>query len=329
MSRSWKLISRLFICLFLIISSLSLFSFSNYEEREYYTWRISNKLLNSINDTVLIYPKRWYNDIRTQYYKDSTINGLFSWLFYKRNGEHFFTMTPYKEGAVSRQWRNIIENIDYYKKEACYYRFDTDLKRIYFSSSDEQDNKSCLCEDSVINCPYYDTLLKQYKAYSNPSQVFRNCNYFIAMSSHNFMYSLIYFKGKRTDSIKNSVYDFRNGRILPSRLTSNLLLRNDTLFGCTYPKHCFDSTFTYLKFIEFFYIYEGIAHSLTDSNSISKYFETKQIMITNRVRYSSILRLVDVVDSTLILWNEGTKQYYYYDYINKKFFDPVIKIIDD
>ncbi len=306
-----------------------MFSFSNYEEREYYTWQISNKLLNSTTDTVFVYSQRWYNGIRTQYYKDSTIDGLYNWLFYKHNGEHFFTMTSYSDHSMTFIDDNIVLHQNFKSKESNTYRFDTNLKQVYYSKINDPNKNRCLCEDSVINSPYYDTLLKQYKAYSNPFQVFRNCNYFIAMSSQNFMYSLIYFKGKCTDTIENSVSELRKGRMLPSRLPSNLLLRNDTLFGCTYPKHCFDSTFTYLKYMEFFYIYEGIAHSLTDSNSISKYFETKQIKITNRIQGTSILRLVDVVGSSLILWNEETKQYYYYDYINKNFFDPVIKIIDD
>ena len=35
------------------------------------------------------------------------------------------------------------------------------------------------------------------------------------------------------------------------------------------------------------------------------------------------------IDNTIILYYTPSEQYIFYDYINKKFFDPVIKVIND
>lgn len=317
--------------IFAISMLLSLYSCSlpKYSElpngTDIYFFSVPNKVFSSKQDTLIVYKKRYYIDNRNKYYifEGNNIS------VFERNGKLLMEMIPYSDESICIQYGNEFSYCDSVLNKYINIRIDSTISDIPVDTpydKDRERNKELLSD------------LKKYQVknmFTEPVDVFSlygvDGYYFVHKSSDKFKTFIIYNK-KVTDSLDNSQY-LHNLELVPiGYYDVDFYECNDTLYTVSFLKEHLEIDSNTIKYFNIYSIYNGKKELISDSTNLINFLSLNKYscpyVLGNR-RGINKFRIIYKIDNTLILYNYEEKKYLFYDYINKKLFDPVIKIIDD
>lgn len=339
MSRNWKLISIVFLYALLNYSSAA--SANEWVNWKYSKFMISNKILNYKTDTINVYKNRIYSKNRNLYakiYNDS----IYLWKFYNENMEEFYQMGEagnpdsfkfdrrlydYDDTRIYNDY--YISWVDITIPKYRLFRFDSTLKEITnVTSNSDFFNDKYVRNDSLFEYSYQESPKAKFEYFTK--------NLRISAGSPKDKYSKIYYDGILTDSLQNTIsHIIRDSVFIYWHYASDILSsKGDTVFGITIlPEHIENYQESTINSFELFMIVNGKKNTITTTDTVRNYLNAlrNDSLFSNKKTEYGVFSfgLKDVIDNTIIIENRHEECFLYYDYINKKFFDPVIKIIDD
>ncbi len=303
------------------------------DSNDFYYLNISNLTLHSGTDTIFVYPQRQYNCNRKYYYSGiyNKISGNF---YYGIFDEYCKIVVDMGTSPFRGAYYNEFTIVDSVTKRSRYIVMDSIVIEFNDDNYYDYPNKWISPKESDSICSKIANFV-----FDSPNMYFKitDDNKYIGVTKR-YEDSLTYiiFNKQVTDSIcknlfvKNNIQKF-NG--LDER--SNFESVNDTLYCISVNRKHFDYDSGYIAYLDIYSIYNGKKSLISDSSSIKKYFHKLKFPIPsfwgNATSWSpkESFRMMAKIDNTIILYYPPDERYFFYDYINKKFFDPVIKIINE
>lgn len=295
-------------------------------------FNINNLTLNYRTDTLFVYPQRQYNCNRKYYYYTGGYNKIITkknYGIYDRFNQLIIDMgdSPFR-GAYFNHYA-IFDSIAMINR---FIIMDTSIIQLneddYFDFLNIKKYNSLDSIDSVCS-----KLAKSiFKSSWRNFAISDNLEYFGITQKPNDSLSYIIFNREITDSISNNfIIKKSNKKYFESLSKDDFWVDKDTIYFVWINDRDLDIN---SEIFDSFYLYSinnGKKNIISDSSEVVKYLSKLKLPILNLYGYidSRSLVIIAKIDNTIILYYTPSEQYIFYDYINKKFFDPVIKVIND